>query len=77
MKAQPDPADLPPQLRELAAKAPNLPEALRDGLQATLIDAAPDASPEHVLAETFGRLGYLPEEAKQAAARILASPPPA
>ena len=75
MKAQPNPTELPPQLRELAAKALHLPEALRDGLHATLIEAAPDASPDHVLAETFGRLGYLPQEASRAAAKILASPP--
>ncbi len=73
MKAQPNPADLPPQLRALAAKAVNLPEALRDGLQTSLIDAARDASPELVLAETFGRLGYLPEEAQRAAEKILAA----
>ncbi len=73
MTNRPYPADLPPQLRALAANAPHLTEALRDGLQATLADAAPDASPQHVLAETFARLGYLPEEANQAAAKILAA----
>jgi hypothetical protein len=65
--------DLSPGLRDLSAKAPYLPEALRDALQASLLIAPRDATPEHVLAETFGRLGYLPEEAKQTASKILAT----
>lgn len=72
---QPNPADLPPQLRELAAKALHLPEALRDALHSSLNDAPPYATPEHVLSETFGRLGYLPEESKQTAAKILGTAP--
>lgn len=72
MTAQPiDPA-LPPQLRDLYAKAQDLPEAIRGALQTTLADAPPDATPEQVLADTFARLGYLPEEATQAAAKLLA-----
>ncbi len=73
MTSQPSLATLPPQLRELAAKAPHLPDALRDALRSSLSDARSDATPEHVLAETFGRLGYLPEESKQTAAKILAT----
>jgi hypothetical protein len=75
MTSQSNPANLPPQLRELAAKAPHLPEALRDALRSSLSDAPSDATPEHVLAATFGRLGYLPEESKQTAAKILGTAP--
>ena len=75
MPNRPNPADLPPQLRDLAAKALHLPEALRDALHASLKDAPRGATPEHVLAETFGRLGYLPEESIQTAAKILGTAP--
>jgi hypothetical protein len=30
------------------------------------------ATPEHVLSDTFSRLGYLPEEAKRAIQKVLA-----
>jgi hypothetical protein len=40
-------------------------------LRATLSVAAIDATPVQVLADTFARLGYLPEEAKQAMRRLL------
>jgi hypothetical protein len=69
-------ADLSPGLRDLSAKAPYLSEALRDALQASLLIAPRDATPEQVLAETFARLGYLPKEAKQTASKILATAPP-
>ncbi len=49
----------------------DFPEAVRGALQVTLADASPDASPEEVLADTFARLGYLPDEAKQAARKLL------
>jgi Holliday junction resolvasome RuvABC DNA-binding subunit len=71
MTARPIFADLPPQLCDLSAKAEDLPEAIRDALQATLSVAASDATPEQVLADTFARLGYLPEEAKQATRKLL------
>jgi hypothetical protein len=64
--------DLPPQLRDLSSKARFLSEALRDALQVTLSVASPDATPEQVLVDTFARLGYLPDEAKQSALKILA-----
>jgi len=63
---------LPSQLRGLEAQAPYLPEAVRDALQATLSTAADDATPEAVLINTFGRLGYLPGETKQAMLKVLA-----
>jgi hypothetical protein len=63
---------LPPQLRDLSSKAQFLPEALRDALQVTLSVAPSDATPEQVLVDTFARLGYLPDEAKQSALKILA-----
>jgi hypothetical protein len=72
MTAPPIDPDLPPQLRNLSAKAPDLPEALRDALQATLSVAQDDATPEQVLSDTFARLGYLPEEATQATRKLLA-----
>ena len=64
--------DLPPQLRDLSSKAQFLSEALRRALQVTLSAAPPDATPEQVLADAFARLGYLPDEAKQAGLKILA-----
>jgi len=63
---------LPSQLRGLGAQAQYLPEAVRDALQATLSSAADDATPEVVLINTFARLGYLPDEAKQATLKVLA-----
>jgi hypothetical protein len=72
MITQPSQENLPPQLRGLSAKAEGLTDAVRDALQATLSVAANDATPEQVLADTFGRLGYLPEEAKQATLKLLA-----
>jgi hypothetical protein len=72
MIAQPNRADLPHQLRALSTKAEELPDAVRDALQATLSVARKDATPEQVLADTFGRLGYLPDEAKQATLKLLA-----
>ncbi len=63
---------LPSQLRGLEAQAQYLPEAVRDSLHATLSTAADDATPEAVLISTFGRLGYLPGEAKQATLKVLA-----
>ena len=47
-------------------------EALRRALQVTLSAAPSDATPEQVLADAFARLGYLPDEAKQAGLKILA-----
>jgi hypothetical protein len=67
--------DLPPQLRDLSAKAQFLPDTLRGALRVTLSTASPDATPEQVLADTFARLGYLPDEAKQTALKILADAP--
>jgi hypothetical protein len=64
--------DLPPQLRDLSAKAQFLPDTLRDALRVTLSTAPSRATPEQVLADTFARLGYLPDEAKQTALKILA-----
>jgi hypothetical protein len=75
MTPQPNRADLPPQLRELSAEAQDLPDAVRDALQSTLSVAPHDATPEQVLADTFARLGYLPEEAKQATLKILRGAP--
>ncbi len=74
MNAQPARADLSPQLRELFAKSQTLPDAVRDALEATLSIALPNATSERVLADTFARLGYLPEEAKLATLRVLAMP---
>ncbi|WP_428483127.1 hypothetical protein [Rhodopila sp.] len=68
-------ADLPHQLRALSAMTPELPDAVRDALQAILSTAPADATPEQVLADTFARLGYLPEEAEQATRKILAMTP--
>jgi hypothetical protein len=76
MTIRPMHADLPPQLRDLWDKSEYLSDALRDALQACLAAAPPDATPEHVLGETFARLGYLPEEAEQTASKILAMAPP-
>lgn len=67
--------DLPPQLRDLSAKAQFLPDTLRGALRVTLSTASSDATPEQVLADTFARLGYLPDEAKQTALKILADAP--
>jgi hypothetical protein len=75
MTAPPTHADLPPQLRGLFAESQDLPEAVRDALQSTLSIAPHDATPEQVLADTFARLGYLPEEAKQATLKILRRAP--
>jgi hypothetical protein len=72
MIAQPTRADLPPQLRDLSSKAEDQHDAVRDALQATLSVAAHNATPEQVLADTFARLGYLPEEAKHATLKLLA-----
>jgi hypothetical protein len=72
MIAQPTLVGLPPQLRDLSTKAEVQPHAVRDALQATLSVAADDATPEQVLADTFARLGYLPEEARQATMKLLA-----
>jgi hypothetical protein len=72
MITQSSSADLPLQLRALSTKAPDLPDTVRDALQATLAVAARHATPEQVLADTFARLGYLPEEAKQATRKVLA-----
>ncbi len=74
MTTRPIDATLPPHLRDLSARSQDLPEALRAALQATLADASPNASPQHVLADTFARLGYLPEEATQASEKLLAQP---
>jgi hypothetical protein len=75
MITQPTRANLPLQLRDLSAKAEELPDAVRDALQATLSVAPANATPEHVLADTFARLGYLPEEATQATLKVLAFKP--
>jgi hypothetical protein len=72
MIAQPSQANVPPQLRDLSAKSEDMTDAVRDALQATLSVAPHDATPEQVLADTFARLGYLPEEAKQATLKLLA-----
>jgi hypothetical protein len=72
MIAQPTPANMPPQLRNLSIRAEDLPDVVRHALQATLSTAAGNATPEQVLADTFARLGYLPEEAKQATLKLLA-----
>jgi hypothetical protein len=71
MTAMPTDADPPPRLRALSARAQDLPDAVRDALLATLAVADHDTTPEQVLADTFGRLGYLPEEAKQATLKVL------
>ena len=63
---------VPRQLRKLSATAPDLPEALRDALQAELSVAPYDATPEQVLLDTFARLGYLPDEATHATRKLLA-----
>jgi hypothetical protein len=62
----------PPRLRNLSAKAEDLPDPVRDALQATLSVAPDDATPEQVLADTFHRLGYLPGEATYATLKLLA-----
>ena len=49
-----------------------VPAAVRDALQATLSVASRHATPEQVLADTFGRLGYLPDEARRATLKLLA-----
>jgi hypothetical protein len=72
MIAQPIHAELPPQLRDLSAKAEDLSDPVRDALQATLSVAPDDATPEQVLADTFHRLGYLPGEATHATLKLLA-----
>jgi hypothetical protein len=72
MIVQPNRADLPPQLRALSVRAPDLQDSVRDALQATLSVAARHATPEQVLSDTFARLGYLPGEAKRAALKLLA-----
>lgn len=71
MTAQRTAADLPPQLRSLFARAQDQPSSIREALQAGLLVAAPDATPEQVLLDTFGRLGYLPDEAKQETMKLL------
>jgi hypothetical protein len=65
-------ADLPPQLRALSARANDLDYTVRDALIATLSVAPSHATPEQVLTDTFGRLGYLPGEAKLATRKVLA-----
>jgi hypothetical protein len=65
-------ADLPPQLRKLSARADDLDYTVRDALLATLSVAPRHATPEQVLTDTFGRLGYLPGEAKTATRKVLA-----
>ena len=72
MTAQPTRADLPFQLRALSARATDLQDAVRDALLAILSVASQHATPEQVLSDTFARLGYLPEEAKQATRKVLA-----
>jgi hypothetical protein len=72
MNAQSTRADLPPQLRALSARAQDLTDTVRDALEATLSVSKHNASPEQVLADTFARLGYLPEEAKRATRKVLA-----
>ena len=72
MTAQPTRSDLPFQLRALSVKAPDLQDAVRDSLQATLSVAPQHDTPEQVLSDTFARLGYLPEEAKRATRKVLA-----
>ena len=72
MIAQPTRADLPPRLQALSTRAQDLPDSVRDSLQATLSVAVHDTTPEQVLADTFARLGYLPEEAKRATRKLLA-----
>jgi non-ribosomal peptide synthetase component F len=71
MIARPSRTNVPPQLHDLALKAEELPDVLRGGLQATLSVAAVDATQEQVLADTFARLGYLPEEARRATLKLL------
>ena len=72
MTAQSTRADLPPPLRALSARAQDLTGPVRDALQATLSVSEHNATPEQVLADTFARLGYLPEEAKRAIRKVLA-----
>jgi hypothetical protein len=72
MIARPSQANLPRQLHDLSLKAEELPDAVRGALQATLSVAAVDATQEQVLADTSARLGYLPEEARQATLKLLA-----
>lgn len=74
MTAQRTDADLPAQLRPLFARSQDQPEAIREALQAALLVAAPDATPEQVLLDTFGQLGYLPDETKQEATKLLQTP---
>ena len=71
MTDQPLRTDLPPQLRDLSAMAKNQPDAVRNVLEAILSDAADDATPEQVVTDTLARLGYLPEEARQARLKLL------
>jgi Holliday junction resolvasome RuvABC DNA-binding subunit len=71
MTAQSTLTNLPPQLRALSARAQDLTDTVRDALQATLSVSKHNATPEQVLAETFNRLGYLPEEAKHATRKVL------
>jgi hypothetical protein len=40
-----------------------------------LLSTPDDATPEKVLSDTFARLDYLPDEAKQAASKILPQKP--
>jgi len=68
-------ANLPSQLRSIWAQAQYLPDSLRGALTVTLFSAPDDATPEKVLTDTFARLGYLPDEAKQAALKILPKKP--
>ena len=73
MTAQQPRADLPPQLRDLSARAQDLPDAERNVLEATLSDAADDATPEQVVTDALAQLGYLPEEARQARLKLLSA----
>ena len=68
-------ANLPPQLRNLWAQAQYLPDAVQGSLTVMLFSAPNDATPEKVLADTFARMGYLPDEAKQATLKVLPKKP--
>jgi hypothetical protein len=64
--------DLPPHLHALYLRAKDLQDVVRDALLATLSVTPHHATPEQVLAHTFGRLGYLPDAAKAATRTVLA-----
>ena len=71
MTVQANRNDPPLRLRALSAIAQDLPDAVRDALLATLSVAAQDATPEQILTDTFARLGYLPQQTKQATQKLL------